>query len=179
MSTNPLGTYTFLPWLRHGVANRITGPATTQRATINVALQIETTPKSGSTTSATQVSRAVELYGPGDIIGIDQAQISRVEPPAWVTNFEPNYLAAIEFYDEDFPWRYSPAAPVGRRLLPWLALVVLEEETEFKEAGNVAGKPLRRSGCRNARRRAPGRRARARLHAVARTSPAPCCAGGI
>ena len=142
MSTNPLGTYTFLPWLRHGVANRITGPATTQRATINVALQIETTPKSGSTTSATQVSRAVELYGPGDIIGIDQAQISRVEPPAWVTNFEPNYLAAIEFYDEDFPWRYSPAAPVGRRLLPWLALVVLEEETEFKEAGNVAGKPL-------------------------------------
>src|SRR6185295_15563040 len=102
MSTNPLGTYTFLPWLRHGVANRITGPATTQRATINVALQIETTPKSGSTTSATQVSRAVELYGPGDIIGIDQAQISRVEPPAWVTNFETNYLAAIEFYDEDF-----------------------------------------------------------------------------
>src|SRR6185369_972694 len=143
MSTNPLGTYTFLPWLRHGVANRITGPATTQRATINVALQIETTPKSGSTTSATQVSRAVELYGPGDIIGIDQAQISRVEPPAWVTNFEPNYLAAIEFYDEDFAWRYTPAAPgpeIGR-LRPWIALIVLKED-EFTEGRNVKDKPL-------------------------------------
>ena len=48
-----------------------------------------------------------------------------MEPAHWVTNFEPNYLAAIEFYDEDFPWRYTPAAPDGRRLLPWLALVVL------------------------------------------------------
>ena len=61
----------------------------------------------------------------------------------WITNFEPNYLAFIEFYDEDFPWRYTPAAPDWRnsRLRPWIALVVLEED-EFKEGRNVADKPL-------------------------------------
>src|SRR5439155_26260521 len=104
-------------------------------------LEIEGAKKGGAPPPAT-VQRAVELYGPGDIIGVDAAQISRLEPANWVTNFEPNYLVAIEFYDEDFPWRYTPAAPDGRRLLPWLALFVLEELNEFEEGGNVAGKPL-------------------------------------
>ena len=53
----------------------------------------------------------MELYGPGDVIGLDPRAIMRTEPRDWVTNFEPNYLAALEFYDEDFPWRYTPAAP--------------------------------------------------------------------
>ena len=138
--SDPIGTYTFLPWVRVGLANRI-GATTTMRPSIDVTLEIEGTKKGGEKTPAS-VSRAVELYGPGDVIGVDAAQISRVEPDNWVTNFEPNYLAAIEFYDEDFPWRYTPAAPAGRKLLPWLALVVLEEEVEFKEGGSVAGKPL-------------------------------------
>lgn len=139
--SDPIGTYTFLPWIRQGVANRISSPAVALRATVDVTIDIEGTKTGGGTATAT-VNRAVELYGPGDIIGIDRAQISRVEPEHWVTNFEPNYLAAVEFYDEDFPWRYTPAAPSDRRLLPWLALVVLEEGEEFKEGGNVAGKPL-------------------------------------
>ena len=138
--SDPIGTYTFLPWVRQGLANRI-GAVTTMRPSVDVTLEIEGTKIGGGTTPAT-VQRAVELYGPGDVIGVDAAQISRAEPQNWVTNFEPNYLAAIEFYDEDFPWRYTPAAPDGRKLLPWLALVVLEEEKEFEEGGNVAGKPL-------------------------------------
>ena len=138
---DPIGTYTFLPWIRQGIANRISGPAVTSRATIDVSIDIEGTAKGGGTTTAT-VNRAVELYGPGDIIGIDSAQISRVEPEHWVTNFEPNYLAAIEFYAEDFAWRYTPDAPSGRKLLPWLALIVLEEGTEFKEGTSVASRPL-------------------------------------
>ena len=44
-----------------------------------------------------------------------------------MTNFEPNYLAFIEFYDEDFLWRYTPARANDARLRPWLALLVLEE----------------------------------------------------
>lgn len=141
MST-PLGTYTFLPWLRQGVANSITGAGTVLRPTIDVSLQIEGSPKGGGSPTSVTVNRAVELYGPGDIIGIDSAQISRLEPTPWTTNFEPNYLVAMEFYDEDFPWRYTPAAPAGRKLLPWLALVVLEEDTEFREGVNVAENPL-------------------------------------
>ena len=141
MST-PIGTYTFLPWLRQGVANRISGTTTTLRPTVAVRLQIEPTAKGGAGMPPVPLNRDVELYGPGDVIGIDSAQISRMEPAPWVTNFEPNYLVSIEFYDEDFPWRYTPAAPVGRKLLPWLALVVFEEETEFKEGAAVAEQPL-------------------------------------
>ncbi len=141
MST-PIGTYTFLPWLRQGVANRISGTTTAIRPTIGVSLQLEGTPKGGGSVSVVPINRSVELYGPGDIIGLDGAQISRLEPAPWVTNFEPNYLAAIEFYDEDFPWRYTPAPPTGRKLLPWLALVVFEEETEFKEGVAATERPL-------------------------------------
>jgi hypothetical protein len=138
--SDPIGTYTFLPWVRQGLANEI-GAVTAMRPSVQVKLEIEGTKKGGGTTPET-MQRAVELYGPGDVIGIEPAQVSRLEPPHWVTNFEPNYLVAIEFYDEDFPWRYTPAPPNGRRLLPWLALIVLEEQTEFEEGGNVAGKPL-------------------------------------
>ena len=63
-----------------------------------------------------------------------------------MTNFEPNYLAAIEFYDEDFPWRYTPR----RRSRPQAAAVAGADRAEgargdndeFAEGGNVAGKPL-------------------------------------
>ena len=110
--SDPIGTYSFVPWVRQGLANRISG-GTTLRPSIDVTLEIAGTGVGGANVPAT-VQRAVELYGPGDVIGVDSAQISRVEPPNWATNFEPNYLAAIEFYDEDFPWRYSPAAPDGR-----------------------------------------------------------------
>jgi hypothetical protein len=59
-----------------------------------------------------------------------------------VTDFESNYLAAIDFYDEDFPWRYSPLTPDGgtHRLSPWLVLVVL---TDGEFTRNTApGRPL-------------------------------------
>jgi hypothetical protein len=141
--SDPIGTYTFLPWMRRGIANRIGagGAPVGARATIPVAFDVEGTKKDGSKQLA-NINQPVELYGPGDIVGIDADAIQRTEPRNWITNFEPNYLAAIEFYDEDLPWRYTPAAPNGRRLPPWLALVVLEEAKEFKDGGSIAGKPL-------------------------------------
>src|SRR6185503_13697294 len=80
--------------------------------------------------------------GPGDIIGVNRDMIVRTEPLNWITDTEPNYLAFIEFYDEDFAWRYTPTAPVfpnvpatetykPSKLRPWLFLLILEE-TEFK-----------------------------------------------
>ena len=39
--------------------------------------------------------------------------VVRTEPLNRITNFEPNYLAFIEFYDEDFLWRYTPARANG------------------------------------------------------------------
>ena len=62
------------------------------------------------------MARDVELYGPGEVIGIEGRAIIRTDPRPWITNFEPNYLAQIEFYEEDFPWRYTPAAADASKL---------------------------------------------------------------
>lgn len=137
----PLGTYSFLPWLRSGLAGQITqadGAAIADRATVRVELEVAGQAVAGGTTLTRPVARDVALYGPGDVVGIDPRAIVRTEPRDWITNYEPNYLAHIEFYDEDFPWRYTPAAPDPSRLKlrPWIALVVLEQ-AEFRDLGIV------------------------------------------
>jgi hypothetical protein len=148
-----IASYTFLPWLRSGVANTITaadGADTgSPRATIRVNLRLSATPIGGGAALVQDIGQDVALYGPGDVIGIESRAVVRTEPQDWVTNFEPNYLAAIEFYDEDFPWRYTPAAPdtpdpagsAALRLRPWIALVVLKE-SEFQDGKDLTGKPL-------------------------------------
>jgi len=145
--------YSFLPWLRAGIATRIgADPAattTSDRASIPVRLLVTGEPRVAGQQLATVVDRMVEIYGPGDVVGLDRRAISRVEPQPAVTNAEPNYLAHIEFYDENLPWRYSPAAPDGvtRRLAPWLALVVLAgpqpgEDAEFAEGAGSGPLPF-------------------------------------
>jgi len=142
-----IATYSFLPWLRQGVANTIVSgdndPSVKTRAAINVSLQLSGDRVGGGAELVQTISKDVSLYGPGDIIGIDSRSIVRTEPRPWITNFESNFLPAIDFYDEDFVWRYTPAAPdsTGLRLRPWIALVVLTED-EFKEGANAAGRPL-------------------------------------
>jgi hypothetical protein len=140
------GTYSFLPWLRQGLANQIQAadfdPAVQVRANIAVQLELRGDKLGGGEQTA-PLARNVALYGPGDIVGIERRAFVRMEPRHWITNFEPNYLAHIEFYDEDMPWRYTPAAPdlANGRLRPWIALIVLEE-AEFKDGQNTKDKPL-------------------------------------
>ncbi|MFJ2831037.1 hypothetical protein ACIPC1_26310 [Streptomyces sp. NPDC087263] len=142
--------YSFLPWLRSGISTKIkdTPVAPSTRATIPVKLLVSADPLAGGDRIDKPVQQPVQLYGPGDVVGIDPRAISRTEPRPWITNVEPNYLAHIEFYEENFPWRYSPAAPdpVTGRLLPWLALIVLEgprddQPGEFEE-GALPDRPL-------------------------------------
>ncbi|MEA2549172.1 MAG: hypothetical protein QOE42_1770 [Chloroflexota bacterium] len=140
------GAYTFLPFARQGLGLHLKeddlAPGPNVRASIDVALRL-TADKVGGGTDGADIGRAVRLYGPGDIVGIDAAAIVRTEPRHWITNFEPNYLSFVEFYDEDFPWRYTPARPSAdqRRLRPWITLVVLAEG-EFEERPAGAGRPL-------------------------------------
>lgn len=145
MTTN---AYTFLPWLRAGLTTRILAdPGTAARASIDVELLVSGVPLSGNTPLVQPITQPVQLYGPGDVVGVDQRAITRTEPRAGVTNFEPNLLAHIEFADEDFPWRYSPAAQdSAHRLAPWLALVVLARgndpaggDAEFTDAAQGGG----------------------------------------
>jgi hypothetical protein len=134
-------TYTFLPWLRQGIANQISA-ASGARATVPIRLKLTYEPVDGVEFSNLLPSRDIQLYGPGDVTGLDANAIIKVEPRNWITNFEPNYLPYIEFYDEDLPWRYSPLPnPGDHRLMPWLALVVLAED-EFKDNPNARDAPL-------------------------------------
>jgi hypothetical protein len=144
MSTPP--TYSFLPWLRRGAANTIPqadgDPTVMVRATMPLDVTLVGTKLDGSPNQQV-VHRDVNLYGPGDIVGIDSKAVVKTDPLNWITNFEPNYLPYIDFYDEDFPWRYTPAAAdmAKSRLRPWITLVVLKK-TEFTDGKDLTGKPL-------------------------------------
>jgi hypothetical protein len=146
--THPLGTYSFLPWLRSGIAGKIDaedGDASiTLRATVPIGLKLAGEPVTGSGSLERPIEREFQLVGPGDIVGLDSRVVFRTEPRNWITNFEPNFLAHVEFWDEDLAWRYTPAGPdaSGLRLRPWLTLIVLEEGKEFTEGTNVTGRPL-------------------------------------
>src|SRR6188472_800490 len=105
MSTQPIAAYSFLPWARQGLGIYIREgdqDATVKiRGSIDVSLQISGERISGGTATEA-VPRAVQLYGPGDIIGIDaKAIVVRTEPRHQITNFETNYLPFVEFYEED------------------------------------------------------------------------------
>ncbi|MFT3903905.1 MAG: hypothetical protein QM727_12080 [Niabella sp.] len=139
-----IANHTFSPWLRQGLANKITNvdgdTMVNVRAKVKVAFSLKTEKTDGSE-AIVPFSKDVELYGPGDIIGIDSKVVIKQEPKNWITNFEPNYLPYIEFYDGSFPWRYTPAAPTNDRLRPWITLVILKEG-DFQEAKNMLGRPL-------------------------------------
>jgi hypothetical protein len=129
-----LATYTFLPWFRRGLSSRLESPAGPGASRARLSVSFSVTSEQGRR-DLTPVE--VQLVGPGDVLGIQSQQVIRTEPRAGVADFEPNYLAAIDFYDEDFPWRYSPVASDvnNHRLPPWLVLIALKPE-EFTRSGS-------------------------------------------
>lgn len=142
---HPIATYTFLPWLRQGLSNSITQEETAANASLRASVDVQLTLRVegiGAAVPDVPVPRTVGLFGPGDVIGIERRAIIKTEPRDWITNFEPNHVVHVEFYDEDFPWRYTPARAnrTTHRHQPWIALAVLEEG-EFTD-GNATGKPL-------------------------------------
>jgi hypothetical protein len=122
-----LGQYQFLAWSRQGLIATLTSPdnggVLPVRASSAVALAI--TAQAATPVSDQVPPVTVQTFGPGDVIGIDPRHVVRTEPRDSTTNFEPNYLAGIEFDTPDFPWLFTPAGPAGDRLRPWLALIAL------------------------------------------------------
>lgn len=143
-----LATYNFLPWLRQGLSNNITQRdddiSVKLRASITVNLEVTGLKPDGKPLQVDdRIQKKVNLYGPGDVVGIKPNAITKVEPQDQITNFEPNYLPYIDFYEEDLPWRYTPAKPdtSNDRLRPWITLVVLKED-EFDTISNNNEQPL-------------------------------------
>lgn len=121
--------YQFLPWVRRGLAVALDGQ---DNLGIGTALAARGSAQIGVTLAAPHEATAIaplamRLHGPGDVIGIDQRLVVRTDPKANARNFEPNYLAIVDFDPPDFPWMLTPArAQDNRRLRPWLVLVVLD-----------------------------------------------------
>ena len=141
--SDTLAHYSFIPWFRQGIAVKIQeedvyaadgqdGTAD-ERARLQVELFVEDTAKEGGALGENVVRKEVAIYGPGDVIGISNRAVIRTEPKAGISNYEANNLVYIEFYEEDFPWRYTPVNPdegatlTARRLRPWLTLIVLKD----------------------------------------------------
>ena len=82
-------SYTFLPWVRQGLANRITAsdldPAVKLRADMDVGLTLAIHNVDGTDTSQDLAARKVQLYGPGDVIGLDSRAVVRTDPRNWIT----------------------------------------------------------------------------------------------
>ena len=145
----PIAQYTFIPWLRQGLASKIPDADTLggsngtvlRRASLPVDLTLQSTPITGNPSASPAISKSVQLLGPGDIRGIRPEAIVRVHPRNGTKAFETGALAYVDFYEEDFPWRYTPARaatptePADRRfkLRPWIALLVLADD-EFTNA---------------------------------------------
>jgi hypothetical protein len=133
-----IGRYQFHSWSRKGIASRITDPDDLGEETSTGSKRVEIILPVVLNEEAR--SKNFALIGPGDVIGINRDMIVRSEPLPRITNFEPNYLVFLEFYDEDFAWRYTPAAPIvppvgspttpyqPSKLRPWVFLLVLKED---------------------------------------------------
>jgi hypothetical protein len=123
-----LGRFHFQAWTRRGVIADLSTPDTGGSLSARATLNIQVTISADNVEAGTQPAAVdVQLYGPGDIIGIDSRHVVRTEPREFTTNFEPSYLCGIEFDAPDFPWLFTPAAPNGDKLRPWLVLIVLAD----------------------------------------------------
>ena len=133
-----LGVYTFLPWVRTGIAAAVQDPPAGQlRAGVTVTLPVQAP---GVVDKV--VSKSLSVRGPGDVLSIDERQVIRRYPQPDATNAEDSFLAHVEFARPDLPWLFSPQAPAGDRLRPWIALVVVRERLADITVG-AAGLPPR------------------------------------
>lgn len=117
---------TFLPWLRTGLAGALTAsddaqPVNRAAIVIDVALNGTTVPVP-----------AAHLMGPGDVVGIDAAQVLRTDPPNLTAAHETTRFVTIEFSDPALPWSFTPAAADAHdRLRPWITLVVVRDARDL------------------------------------------------
>lgn len=137
--------YTFLPWVRQGLASAIVqvDPLDENLPSRVKDIQIQVTAKAGATAASAPPPTALRLFGPGDVTGIDPRQIINTDPKPLTPDFPPNYFPAIEFDRTDLPWLLTPAAAntTTNRLRPWICLIVVEKQGD-EQLKTDTNKPL-------------------------------------
>ncbi len=122
-------TYRFLPWARRGLAAALPAPAPASPPGAAPAMptRAEVAVRVVVSGGAGEVTTRALLHGPGDVIGLDPAQVIRMYPQPGASNAEPNYLACVDLDAPELPWLFTPlGVPGNQRLPPWLVLVVVE-----------------------------------------------------
>lgn len=132
-----LGNFTLLPWVRDGIS-AVAGPAADGRVRARVAVRLAV--QAG--TESIDVPQTLDLYGPGDVLGLDASQIVRRHPAPNAEVAEANLLAHVEFDRPELPWLFSPFAVASDRLAPWLALVVVRASTVSVRSGREGRPPV-------------------------------------
>ena len=133
--------YHFVPYSRRGAARWVTGADIDAigRSKASLTLRASVRTKDGSERHEDH-SQSFKVFGPGDVTGVDATQVVRTAPRAGTHNMEPNYLAHVEFAHPDYPWLFSPHAPdASHHLMPWIALVVLEEPERRPRVRTIPG----------------------------------------
>lgn len=116
--------YTFLPWARRGLSAALNTPdpgfPNLPGSTATIAIDFHVN------TDAVHVD--ARLYGPDHVVGIGDHQVVRTDPAPGAVDFEPGFLASIEFFDATLPWLFTPVGGSGTsQLRPWICLVAVEQ----------------------------------------------------
>ena len=147
MSQNIDTHYEFFPSVRAGYRpRRKYGESLDGRSTFGVELTVEGKEKGGDwKAAADQPEVDMRLYGPGDVAGIDERQVVRVEPEPDTSTMAPNYFPLVEFDRADLPWLFSPARAnpaKDAKAQPWFTLVVVETAMDAVSVEADGTKPL-------------------------------------
>lgn len=131
-----MSTYTFLPYVRQGVAAAL-HEAEARAAGTSADPSITAVLNTGR-----RVTVPLRLYRPGDVTGFDARVVVRTSPTHRAGDFERNFLPLIEFDRPDFPWLFTPVAATPR-LTPWITLVVIPKDRALRpESPTGDGLPI-------------------------------------
>ena len=83
------------------------------------------------------LTRSFPIAGPVDVRSISTDAICQAVPEDNSVGYSKDYMPYIEFYEEDFPWRYTPL-PSSEKLIPWLMLLACKDG-EFTVSSNASG----------------------------------------
>ena len=131
-----------LPYLRKGLAKEISSQSEGLRASFEVKAELVGTVV-GSEEDADEVfikteKQQFQLVGPVDVRMVEPAAISEIVPADKSEGYSNGFMPFIEFYEEDFPWRYTPVKVTNGKLNPWLLLLACKDD-EFTVTSDNQG----------------------------------------
>lgn len=111
------------------------------RSTLNVSTKLSTELPNNGGRGERMISRSFFIAGPEQVKAIDEKAICQVVPADGSAGVSFTNMPYVEFYEEDFPWRYTPVKDNAGKLRPWMVLLACKEG-EYKLEKNQEGNPI-------------------------------------